>query len=208
MSKQTRKPFMTTTLQRATTSLEVLYSDVCGPIEVPTIGGKKYFVSFIDEFSKKMWVYSLDKKSEVLTVFEKFKRLVEKESGHSIKFLRTDGGGEYSSVELKMFCETRGISHEITPPYTPQHNGLAKRRNKTIMNTCRTILKGKGVPQRFWSEAVNTAAYILNRAPIKKLDGITPEERCSGIKPSVAHLKNFGSLSYVHVADQKKEETR
>ena len=105
--------------------LNIIYSDVCGPFEVSSLGGNKYFVSFVDEFSKKLWTYPLKAKSEVFDTFKVFKILVEKQLGKSLKIIRTDGGGEFTSGEFENSYRDSGIIHEITAPYTPQHNGVA-----------------------------------------------------------------------------------
>ncbi|GAU30874.1 hypothetical protein TSUD_15600 [Trifolium subterraneum] len=119
---------------------------------------------------------------------------------------RTDGGGEYNSNEFKTFCEEKGIIHEFTAPYTPQHNGLAERRNRTFLNMARCMLKGKGLPKNFWGEAVNAAAYVLNRCPTQKMKDNTPEELWTGHKPSVKHLRIFGSICYRHIPDEKRRK--
>ncbi|CAH9143716.1 unnamed protein product [Cuscuta epithymum] len=153
-----------------------------------------------------MWIYMLKYKSDVFKVFVKFKRLVENQSGNSIKILRTDGGGEYTSKEFTKFCEDNGIVHEVTSPYTPQHNGVAERRNRTILNMVRCMLKEKELPKHLWGEAANTAAYLLNKCPTKKLEGKVPETVWTGVKPSVRNLRVFGSLCYKHVPDQKRRK--
>ena len=148
----------------------------------------------------------IKRKHEVLDVFKKFKCLVEKQSGKMIKVLRTDGGGEYVSKEFKEFCESEGLIHEVTPPYTPQHNGTAERRNRTLLNMVRCMLKSKNLPCFLWGEAVSTAAYILNRSPTKRLIDTSPEEAWTGAKPSVTHLRIFGSICYKHVPDQLRRK--
>jgi len=124
-------------------------------------------------------------------VFQKFKILVEKQSGKSIKILRTGGGGEDTSKVFQKFCEDNGIVHEVTAPYTPQHNGLAERRNRSLLDMTRSMIKLKKLPNTFWGEAVRTATYILNRCSTKKLDQI-PEEIWTGCKQSAKHLRVFG----------------
>lgn len=121
-----------------------------------------------------MWAYLIKRKSEVFETFVKFKNLVEKQSDLCVKILRTDGGGEYVSDQFQAFCDKEGIVHEITPPYTPQHNGTAERRNRTIMNMVRCMLKCKNLPTYLWGEVVSTAGYILNRSPTKRLIDVTP----------------------------------
>ena len=162
-AKQHKNSFRKDAGSRSKASLEVIYSDVCGPIQVDSMGGNKYFVTFIDDFSRKLWTYLIKKKSEVIEVFSKFKSMVERQSGRKLKVLRTDGGGEYVSKDFDMLCEKEGILHEVVPPYTPQQNGIAERKNRTIMNMVRSMLKGKNLPKEFWGEAVSTATYILNR---------------------------------------------
>ena len=142
----------------------------------------------------------------MIEVFSKFKSMVERQSGRKLKVLRTDGGGEYVSKDFDRLCEKEGIVHEVVPPYTPQQNGIAERKNRTIMNMVRSMLKGKNLPKEFWGEAVTTATYILNRCPTKKLERITPEECWSGVKPSLSHLKVFGSIAHRHVPDQLRRK--
>lgn len=119
-----------------------------------------------------------------------------------MKVLRSDGGGKYASTEFADFCEKEGIIHEFTPPYTPQHNGAAERRNRTLLNMIRCMLKNKNLPNYFWGEAANAATYVINRSPTKRLEMMTHEETWSGEKPDVAHLRIFGSLCFKHVPEQ------
>lgn len=159
---------------RAKHKMEVIYSDLCGPMQTDSICGNRYFATFIDGFSRKVRIYLIRRKSGVFDIFKKFKALVEKQTGLCIKVLRTDGGGEYVSGKFQSFCDVEGIVHEITPLYTPQHNGTTKRNNRTIMNMVRSVLKGKQLPKLLWGEVVSTTAYILNRGPNKRLNDVTP----------------------------------
>jgi transposase InsO family protein len=193
-------------MSKTKSTLEIVCSDVCGPMQVDSIGGNIYFASCVDDLCRKIWTYLINKKSDVLSVFKKFKSVVERQIGHKLKLLRTDGGGEYMSHDFAEFCESEGIVHEVVPPYTPQQNGSADRRNKTIMNMVRCMLKGKHLPKELWGEAVSTATYILNLCPTKRLNGITPEECWSRNKPSVKHLRVFGSIAYKHVPNQLRRK--
>ncbi|MCH95745.1 retrovirus-related pol polyprotein from transposon tnt 1-94, partial [Trifolium medium] len=203
-AKQHRDSFSKNVLSRTKSVLEVIYSDVCGPMQVNSTGGNRYFVTFVDDYSRKLWTCLIKKKSEVFDVFKKFKSMAEKQS--DLKVLKTDGGGEYVSSEFTEFCEAKGIVHEVIPPYTPQQNGSAKRRNRTIMNMVRCMLKSKHLPKELWGEAVNTASYVLNRCPTKRLNDVTPKECWSGNKPNVSHLKVFGSIAYRPVPDQLRRK--
>jgi transposase InsO family protein len=127
--------------KRSKTPLEVIHSDICGPFEIPTLGGRNSFITFVDEHTRMLWLYTIKLKSEAFEIFKRFKILVEKESEKLIKILRTDGGGEYTSKSFEEFCNNEGITHEITSPYTPHHNGLVKRRNRTILDMARIMFK-------------------------------------------------------------------
>ena len=144
--KQTKKPFKKFIPIKSTQKLEIIYSDVCGPIQVESLGGNRYFVTLIDDFTRKTWIYIIKRKSDVFNIFKKYKAYIENQSSRKIKVLRTDGGGEYTSKEFLEFCDEAGIVHEFTPPYTPQHNGAAERKNRTIMNMVKSMLKCKDLP--------------------------------------------------------------
>ena len=156
--------------------LNVVYYNICGPIEVPTYSGNRYFITFVDENSRMLWLYLIKAKSDALEIFQKFKVLAEKQSGMKLKILRTDGGGEYTSKYFESYCTSQSIIHEVTDLYTPQHNGLAKRRNMSLLDMARSMLKEKKLRNELWGEAMNTVAYILNRCPTKKLKNQVPEE--------------------------------
>nr|KYP60023.1 Retrovirus-related Pol polyprotein from transposon TNT 1-94 [Cajanus cajan] len=152
------------------------------------------------------WVYFLKIKSEVFGIFKKFKALVEKQSGKQIKALRSDRGKEYTSREFDKFCEDEGIERQLTVAYTPQQNGVSERKNHTVMEMARLMLKEKGLPNTFWAEAVYTAVYLLIRCPTKVVRDKTPIEAWSGKKPSAKHLRVFGSICYIHVPDEKRHK--
>ena len=206
ISKQPKTSCSSYTISKANDVLHIIYSNVCGPFDVPSLGGNKYFVSFVDEFSRKLWLYLIKVKSEVFNTFKGFKALVEKQSEKCIKTLRTDGGGEFTSSELEDFCKKHGIAHKVIAPYTPQHNGIVERRNRIILNMVRYMLKQKNLLHNFWGEATMTTAHVLNRCPTKRLNSMVLEEAWFGSKPSVKHFRIFGSLHYRHVPDQKRKK--
>ncbi|WJX12170.1 hypothetical protein P8452_02697 [Trifolium repens] len=173
LGKHHRSSFKSHLPMRSSDVLNVVHSDICGPFDVLSTGGNKYFMTFVDEYSRMIWLYHIKTKSDAFEVFKKFKTLVEKQSDKSLKVLRTDGGGEYTSTEFENYCKEQGIIHEVTAPYTLQHNGLAERRNRSILDMARSM-----VPEEVWSKS----------------------------KPSVNHLKVFGSLCYKHVPDAKRKK--
>ncbi|WVY90763.1 hypothetical protein V8G54_036277 [Vigna mungo] len=206
IGKQSRSKFKSFAPKRAKQPLEVVHSDVCGPFDVPSLGGNKYFLIFVDEWTRKIWLYLLKEKKEVYSLFVKFCAMVERQSTLQIKTFRTDGGGEFNSGEMKRLCDNKGIVHEVIAPYTPQHNGLAERRNRMLLDMTRCMIKGKRLQHCLWGEAVSTAAYLLNRSPTKALSSCTPEEAWSGVKPTAHHLRIFGSVCYKHVPDDRRRK--
>lgn len=126
LGKQHRDPFAVGKSRRATQPLQLVHSDICGPMETESHGGNRYFITFIDDYSRKFWVYFLKQKSDAFTVFKDFNVHVEKQSGYSLKLLRTDRGGEYTSNAFADFCKNQGIKHHLTASYTPQQNGISE----------------------------------------------------------------------------------
>jgi hypothetical protein len=191
---------------RAEGILLLVHSDVFGPVSVPSLGKSMYYVSFIDDFSRKTWIYFLRKKSEVFDRFKEFKALVENQTEKRIKVLRTDNGGEFCGNEFEEFCKKCGIARQKTTPYTPQQNGVAERMNRTLMEKARCMLSGAGIGQEFWAEAVGTACYLVNRSPSSTLGDKTPQEVWTGKEPSLTHLKVFGCDAYVHVPKENRSK--
>lgn len=147
--KQHRETFPKQVNWRATEKLQLVHTDLCGPIQPTTIGEKKYILCFIDDFSRKSWIYLLSAKSEAFEFFKSFKLMVENEARVKIGCLRSDRGGEFTSKEFNDFCASNGIKRQITAAFTPQQNGVAERKNRTIMNMVRCLLIEKGVPKKF-----------------------------------------------------------
>ncbi|KAM2961184.1 hypothetical protein FF1_030791 [Malus domestica] len=206
LGKQCREAFPREATTRASFPLELIHSDICGPMQTTTTAGNRYFLTFIDDCTRMCWIYFLRHKSEVLNVFKRFKATVELQSGYKLKKLRSDRGGEYTSMEFNRFVEDVGLERQLTTPYTPQQNGVAERKNRTIVEMAKCLMLEKKVPLEFWAEAVNTSVYILNRCPTKALHKKTPFEAYSGRKPGIKHLKVFGSLCYAHVPSQQRQK--
>ena len=204
-SKFTAQPFHKCMFPIKTTKVnELIHSDVVGPIS-GSIGGKKYFVLFIDDFSRYTQVYFLSKKSEVLLVFKQYKSYVEKHTGELIQRFRSDNGGEYSSNEFVEFLRKSGIKRETSIARRPQQNGVAERMNRTIIEMARTMRISSKLPLKFWAEAVNTAVYVRNRCPSRSLPkGSTPYTIWMGRKPSVNYFKVFGSQVWYKLDDAAK----
>eukprot|EP00253_Pinus_taeda_P026485 PITA_26485 len=175
LGKHHRDSFEKRASWHASAPLQLVHSDLCGPLPVASFSGCKYFLTFIDDFSRRTWVYFLKLKSEVFNTFLAFKAFVEKQSRHQILKLRTDNGGEYVKNTFINFCTENGIQMQHTVPYTPQQNGVAERKNRTLKEMANCMLQSKGLSISFWAEAINCANYIINRTPTKVLKNITPE---------------------------------
>ncbi|KAG8499382.1 hypothetical protein CXB51_005988 [Gossypium anomalum] len=206
MGKQARLPFPTNTTWRASSKLELVHTDVCGPMRTESLSGNRYFILFIDDYTRYCWIYFLKHKSEVAQVFIKFKAAVETETGCKIKTIRSDNGTEYTSAQFQSLCKYAGIKHQLTNIYTPQQNGVSERKNRSLMDMARCLLFEKNLPKTMWAEAVNTAVYIQNRLPTKALAHKTPFEAWFGFKPSLAHMKVFGCLCYSQVPAVKRDK--
>ena len=204
LGKQHRQPFPKKSEHKTCRPLELIHTDVCGPMSIPSVGGSRFFVTFIDDYSRYTYVYAIKHKSEVFERFTEFVEQVENLSVYRVKSLRSDNGTEYSSQAFAEYCEIKGIKREYTIPYTPQQNGVAERANRTIMESVRSMLYHANLPLIFWAEAVSTAVYLKNRSPTSHLKDITPYECWYKEKPDVSNIKVFGCKSYVHIPDQKR----
>jgi transposase InsO family protein len=192
--KQHRKPFPSDGGMRATKPLEIVHSDVCGPMRTTSLGGARYFVMYIDDFSRKVWVYLLKSKGECLEKFKEFKALVEKQSEYKIKVFRSNNGGEYISKGFHGFLKAHGIEKQTSTPYRPQENGLAERANCNLVEMTRSMLHAQNLKKSLWAEVVVNAAYTRNRCPSRALPSITPEEAWSGRKPCISHMRVLDAL--------------
>jgi len=206
VGKQHRDTFSKQSTWRASSKLQLIHADICGPISPPSHSNKRYVINFIDDYSRKTWAYFLHEKSEALSTFKSFKIRVEKEVGTFITCLRTDRGGEFTSKEFSDFCTQEGISRQLIAAYTPQQNGIAERKNRTIMNVVRAVLHEKQVPKPFWPEAVRWCVHVQNRSPTSVIDHQTPEEVWSGSKPCVDYFRTFGCIAHTHVPDQTRRK--
>lgn len=199
MSKQARKPFPAKANYSATKVLQLVHVDLCGPIQPSTSAGNKYFMLLVDDFSRAMWVFMLKQKDEALDMFKKFRALVEDGDEKKIRVLRSDRGGEFSSKEFVNYCEQSGITRHYTAPYSPQQNGVVERRNRTVVEMARGLLKEMGLPAEFWGEAVRHAVYLLNRLPTRALSGQTPYEAWTKVKPNISHIRVFGCIAHMKI---------
>ena len=181
---------------KAHRKLELIHSDLCGPMPIPSANGNKYTITFIDDYTRMCWVYLLKNKSDAFQKFKNFHKWIENDAQSHIGSICTDNGKEYTSNEFESNLHQHWIKHQTFVPYNPQHNGVIERMNGTILNMVRSMLFFKNVKTMFWTDAVLCAAYIKNRCPCNAIRNKTPYEMWYGHVPSVKHLKVFGSTCY------------
>lgn len=196
-------PFKPTT-NRENELLGLVHSDICGPIDIESLGGAKYFVTFIDDCSRYTETVMLRRRSDVLQAFKDYKHRVEKQTGKKIKKLRTDNGLEYLSKEFNNFLKDEGISRQLTVEYTPQQNGVAERANRTLVEMARCLMLQAKLPNSLWAEMINTATFLRNRTVTKSLHGITPFEAWTQRKPYVGYFRTIGSKTIALNKSQRK----
>ena len=193
--KQTRKPFHGLTDVQTTQTLQLIHSDVCGPMSVGSLGNNRYFVTFTDDYSRFCYVYFLKHKSEVFEKFKEFHAEVTNFNDKRIKTLRTDNGGEYTSVEFEQYLKNNGIRHEVTTPFSPQQNGVSERLNRTLQEMGLSQIVHAGLSKHFWADSIATACYVRNRLPVCPTH-VSPYQRWYGKKPNVKHMRVFGCIAY------------
>ncbi|KAI3689133.1 hypothetical protein L2E82_47082 [Cichorium intybus] len=183
--------------------LDIIHTDVCGPFRSTTKDGTRFYVTFTDDFSRYGYIYLIKQKSDTFEKFKEFKNEVENQLGRKIKMLRSDRGGEYLSIEFLDYLKECGIVSQLTPPRTPQLNGVAERRNRTLLDMVRSMMSQASLPIHFWGYALETAAHILNLVPTKKV-AKTPHEMWTGKVPSLAHIKVWCCEAFVRRETQDK----
>ena len=201
-AKHAKQPFKNVG-RRASTPLEVVHSDIIGPINTASIKGAKYIITFVDDYSRYTLVYPVREKSQLLDCFKEYKAKVEHTSKRKISCVRSDQGKEYMSKEFKSFLNDNSIHHETSSTYTPQQNGLAERANRTLINTARSLLISARLPERLWGEAVNTAAFLRNLVPKTSLSNESPEFRFYQRSTPKNYIKRIGCICFVKKPGQK-----
>nr|GEV43584.1 hypothetical protein [Tanacetum cinerariifolium] len=166
--KMTRKPFPHR-IERGIDLLEIIHTDVFGPLRQVSRQGASYFITFTDDYSHYGYVYLLKHKHEVFETFKVFKNEVKNVLGKTIKPLRSDRGGKYIGQEFKDYQKAFRFFQQLTPPYTPQHNGVFRRRNHTLLDLVRSMMNLTTLLLSFWDYALETATRILNMVPTKKV---------------------------------------
>jgi transposase InsO family protein len=177
--------------------LELFHMDLFGPIAYICIGGSKYCLVIVDDYSRFTWVFFLQEKSQTQDTLKRFLRRAQNEFGLRIKKIRSDKGTEFKNSQVEGFLEEEGIKHEFCSPYTPQQNDVVERKNRTLLDMARTMLDEYKTPDRFWAEAINIACYSINRLYLHRILKKTSYELLTGKKPNVSYFTVFGSKCFI-----------
>lgn len=192
---------------RAAEVFDTVVSDLIGEMQVPSFSGAKYALTITDDHSSYTWITFLTNKHEATNAIRDFVTMVSTQFGRKVKRFHTDNGGEYVNVPLSQFFKANGIIHDTTAPYSPQQNGIAERKGRTLFDMARTQLFDSGLPAKYWAESVNHAVYIRNRLTTSALPNrITPYQSLYGKVPSVAHLRPWGCQAFAKIPDQIRQK--
>ncbi|GJX66819.1 putative ribonuclease H-like domain-containing protein [Tanacetum coccineum] len=172
--------------------LQLLHMDLFGPTSIRSINHKFYCLVITDDYSRFCWVFFLETKDETYSILKDFISLVENQLNKKVKAIRCDNGTEFKNAKLIELCGEKGIKRDYSNARTPQQNGVAKRKNRTLIEAARTMLADSKLPTMFWTEAVSTACYVLNRVLITNPHNKTPYALLTGKTPSISHFKPFG----------------
>jgi transposase InsO family protein len=205
LGKMTRKPYPKESKTKSTEVLDLVLTDVVGPMQVTSIGGCRYFVTFIDHYSRYTEVYFLKQKSDVASKLIEYVEMCKTKFNRKPKILRSDNGTEYTGSAVEQYLILNGIKHQLSVPYCPQQNGLAERKTRYLVEATRCLLIDSGLAKRFWAEAVNTSNYLQNRI-VTRSTGKTPYELWHGLKPDLNNMYVFGSQAFAKIPDNSRKK--
>ncbi|GJV15797.1 retrovirus-related pol polyprotein from transposon TNT 1-94 [Tanacetum coccineum] len=197
LGKAKQKSFQTKTAPSSKRRLQLLHMDLCGPMRVESINGKKYVLVIVDDYSRYTWTHFLRTKDETPEVLNDFLRLVQRGLHAQVRIVRTDKGTKFLNKTLHAYFAKEGIEHQMSIDRTSEQNSVVKRRNRTLVEAARTMRSAAKVPLFFWAEAIATSCFTQNRSLIIPRHEKTPYHIINGRKPSVKFFHNFGSLCYI-----------
>ncbi|GJS19626.1 putative ribonuclease H-like domain-containing protein [Tanacetum coccineum] len=190
--KQHRASCKSKTENSISLPLYLLHMDLIGPTFVNILKKKMYCLVVIDDYSRFTWVFFLATKDETSGILKSFITRIENLVDHKVKVIRCDNGTEFKNREMNQFYEIKGILRQFSVDRTPQQNGVAERKNRTLIEAARTMLADSKLPTTFWAEAVNTACYVQNRVLVVKPHNKTPYELFHGRTPTLSFMRPFG----------------
>ncbi|GJZ43542.1 ribonuclease H-like domain-containing protein [Tanacetum coccineum] len=190
--KQHRASCKSKVLNPITKPLFMLHMDLFGPTFVSSLMHKKYCLVVTDDYSRFTWVFFLTTKDETSEILKNFIKEIENLVDKKVKIIRSHNGTEFKNKIMDDFCREKGIKREYSIARIPQQNGVAERRNKTLIEAAKTMLADSKLPTTFWAEAVSTACYVQNRVLVVKPHNKTPYELFRGFKPTLSFMRPFG----------------
>ncbi|GJV21762.1 retrovirus-related pol polyprotein from transposon TNT 1-94 [Tanacetum coccineum] len=196
LGKSSKKPHKPKSEDTNQEKLYLLHMDLCGPMRVASVSGKKYILVIVDDYSRFTWVKCLRSKDEAPVFIINFLKMIQVRLKETVRRIRTDNGTEFVNQTLREYYEKVGISHETSVARSPQQNGVVERRNRTLIEAARTMLIYAKAPLFLWAEAVATACYTQNRSIIRQRHGKTPYELLHNKPPDLSYLHVFGALCY------------
>nr|GEX45051.1 opie2 pol protein [Tanacetum cinerariifolium] len=197
MGKAKRKSFHTKITPSSKQRLQLSHMDLCGPMRVASINGKRYVLVIVDDYSRYTWTHFLRSKDETPEVLINFLRLVKRGLQAQVRVVQTDKGTEFLNQILHAYFTAEWILHQTSIARTPEQNGVVKRRNRTLVEAARTMLSAAKVPLFFWAEAIETACFTQNHSLVIPRHEKTPYHIIKNRKPSVKFFHIFGSLCYI-----------
>ena len=204
--KMTRRQFNETENRVVNRKLDLVHSDLCGPMSVPSLGGARYFLVLVDDLTRFTYVAFLKKKSDTLQELKAFIALMSNQGHGAVRAIRTDNGTEYVNGALKDYLTSKGIVHQTSAPYTPEQNGLAERTNRTLIEKARCMLQHAQLSKEYWAEAIATACYLKNITPSRVINDEIPKSKFTGQSISYGHLRTFGCVALVHTPKEKRKK--
>ena len=197
MGKQIKSSFTLKNTISTSRPLKLLHLDLFGPSRNTSLGGIFYAFVIVDDYSRFTWVCFLAHKDNAFKAFKNLAKRVQNDKGFCITTIRSDHGREFKNESFKSFCNDFGITHQFSSPRTPQQNGVVERKNRTLVEMARIMLKEYDLPSYFWAEAVNTACFVSNRVFKRPLTNKTSYELWKGRKPKISYFRVFGCKCFI-----------
>ena len=193
-------------ISNASKPLELVHTDISGPYKL-SLNRKRYYISFIDDYTKSIWIFAIAAKSEAIDALKELYNKLYTNLGYKIARIRSDNAGEYTGAKWTEFTKEKGIINEYTAPYSPEQNGVAERYNRTLASYTRAILHAKAIPYILWPYIFESVAYILNRTYNKAIKK-TPYEALLGSRPDISNIRILGSIIYrrLPIKDSKLDQ--
>jgi transposase InsO family protein len=197
LGRQTRAAHKKTSGIQTFKNLELLHMDLLGLTRTASLGGRRYILVIVNDFSRYTWAIPLQEKSDAFDAAQHLFKKIQVEQNCQIMRIRSDHGKEFKNSKFEEFCSSYGIKHEFSSPITPQQNEVVERKNRVIHEMACVMIHSKNLAQHFWGEAVNTACHIINRVYLRPETNKTPSEIWRGKKPTVKYFRTFGWRSYI-----------